>query len=218
MYPCDLTPRTNQLRTQRAKDKPLLRKQDRSFEKSCKPWFSKACGNTLNHLFFSFFLKAQRSREANSSGGRQEQCPLGSEVEVGGEATSGDSSGRRVVVMVPVVGGLGASAARTSCRSRSTTPLFLNTQHDADVLHRLLKDCVKTGKLGSVWVPVRRHAQHKKVNRPLVETSVTSLGNVEYDWMSAQYNRSTDDITLLPFPEKVNQRKGIICVKKKVEE
>ncbi|XP_069181570.1 uncharacterized protein [Procambarus clarkii] len=83
--------------------------------------------------------QAQRSREANSSGGRQEQCPLGSEVEVGGEATSGDSSGRRVVVMVPVVGGLGASAARTSCRSRSTTPLFLNTQHDADVLHRLLK-------------------------------------------------------------------------------
>lgn len=141
---------------------------------------------------------------------RQEQCPLGEEVELGGR---GGGGGRRVM-MVQVVGGLGAAAARTSCNTHHAAPLFLNTQDDADILHRLLKDCIKTGKLYTVWVPARRHAQHKRIERPLVESAVTSYGNVEYDWMSAHYNRTTDNIYLLSFPEKVNQRKGIICVRK----
>ncbi|XP_053639185.1 uncharacterized protein [Cherax quadricarinatus] len=154
---------------------------------------------------------ARRNSSISSSERRQEQCPLGDEVVVGG------SDGRRAVMVVPVVGGLGASAARTSCRTRQARPLFLDTQQDADILHRLLKDCVKTGKISSVWVPARRHAHLKRINRPLAETTITSLGNVEYDWMNAQYNRTTDNITLVPFPEKVNQRKGILCVRVKAE-
>ncbi|KAG7159465.1 hypothetical protein Hamer_G004093 [Homarus americanus] len=76
----------------------------------------------------------QEEGDGSSSGGlRQEQCPLGEEVEMleGG-------SGRRVVV-APVVGGLGAAAARTSCHTHQAKPLFLNTQQDADILYKLLK-------------------------------------------------------------------------------
>ncbi|XP_042239042.1 uncharacterized protein LOC121877372 [Homarus americanus] len=154
----------------------------------------------------------QEEGDGSSSGGlRQEQCPLGEEVEMleGG-------SGRRVVV-APVVGGLGAAAARTSCHTHQAKPLFLNTQQDADILYKLLKDCIKTGKISSVWVPARRSAHYKKINRPLANSTVASYGNVEYDWMSAHYDRQTDNITLLPFPEKTHQRKGIICIRKEEE-
>lgn len=135
----------------------------------------------------------------------REQCPLGREVVL--------KDGGQRVMMVPVFGGLGAAAARTSCISHSASPLFLNTQEDADVLHRLLKDCVKRRLLSSVWVPVRRYLELKRIDRPTVQSQVTPTGSVEYDWMSAHYNRTSDDITLLPFPKYIHQRKGIICVK-----
>ncbi|XP_066961375.1 uncharacterized protein [Macrobrachium rosenbergii] len=136
----------------------------------------------------------------------RQQCSLGQEVSLKPE-------GRRVM-MVPVYGGLGAPAARTSCISHSASPLFLNTQDDADILHRLLKDCVKTGQLSSVWVPARRHLELKRIDRPDTQSRLTATGNVEYDWMSAHYNRTSDDITLLPFPKYIHERKGIICVKR----
>ncbi|ROT76139.1 hypothetical protein C7M84_005290 [Penaeus vannamei] len=106
---------------------------------------------------------------------------------------------------------MGAASCSTSCLAHSSSPLFLNSQDDADVLHRLLKDCVKARRMSSMWVPARRYVQHKRIHRPRAETLVTSSGHVEYDWMSAHYNRTSDDIVLLPFPKEINERKGIIC-------
>ncbi|XP_037775718.1 uncharacterized protein LOC119572850 isoform X1 [Penaeus monodon] len=136
----------------------------------------------------------------------REQCPLRQELVL-------EENGRRLVV-VPVLGGMGAAAARTSCLAHSSSPLFLNSQEDADILHRLLKDCVKARRMSSVWVPARRHVQHKRIHRPVAEAPVASSGHVEYDWMSAHYNRTSDDIVLLPFPKEINERKGIICVRR----
>ncbi|XP_045122011.1 uncharacterized protein LOC123510733 isoform X2 [Portunus trituberculatus] len=135
------------------------------------------------------------------------QCSLGSEVSMGGE-------GERVVMTVVVVGGLGAGAARRSCHAHGATPFFLNTQEDADILRRTLKDCVKSDKLGSVWVPVRRHTSHKGVTRPAAGSGAPAQGNLEYDWMSAQYNRASDTISLFPFPPRNIRRRGIICERK----
>ncbi|XP_047468404.1 uncharacterized protein LOC125024644 [Penaeus chinensis] len=136
----------------------------------------------------------------------REQCPLRQEIVL-------EENGRRLVV-VPVLGGMGAAAARTSCLTQSSSPLFLDSQADADILHRLLKDCVKARRMTSMWVPARRHVQHKRIHRPVAEAPVTSSGHVEYDWMSAHYNRQSDDIELLPFPKEINERKGIICVRR----
>ncbi|XP_063844512.1 uncharacterized protein LOC135091079 isoform X1 [Scylla paramamosain] len=133
-----------------------------------------------------------------------EQCSLGREVSLGSD------SGRMVMTVV-VVGGLGAGAARRSCHAHGASPFFLNTQEDADILRRTLKDCVKSDKLGSVWVPVRRHTSHKGVNRPAAGSGAPAHGNLEYDWMSAQYNRGSDTISLFPFPPRNIRRRGIIC-------
>ncbi|XP_042883286.1 uncharacterized protein LOC122260202 [Penaeus japonicus] len=83
----------------------------------------------------------------------REQCPLRQELVL-------EENGRRLLV-VPVLGGMGAAAARTSCLAHASSPLFLNSQEDADILHRLLKDCVKARRMSSVWVPARRHVHHK---------------------------------------------------------
>lgn len=120
--------------------------------------------------------------------------------------------------MVVVVGGLGAAAARASCRAHTSTPFFLNTQEDADLLYWLLKDCVKSGKVDSVWVPARRHTHHKKIDRPLAPPSPARhpahRPAHEYDWLSAHYDRASDTLALLPFPKRVMRRKGIICVRR----
>lgn len=74
---------------------------------------------------------------------------------------------------------------------------------------------MKTEKLGSVWVPVRRHASHKGVERPADGAGHPAHGNLEYDWMSAHYNRTSDAVMLFPFPPKNNiRRRGIICERK----
>ncbi|XP_050732834.1 uncharacterized protein LOC127006683 isoform X2 [Eriocheir sinensis] len=135
-------------------------------------------------------------------------CALGREVVVGAED-------ERAVMVVLVVGGLGAGAARRSCHAHGATPFFLNTQEDADILRRILKDCVKTERLGSVWVPSRRHASHKGVELPADGAGGPARGNLEYDWMSAHYNRTLDTIMLFPFPPKNTiRRRGIICERK----